>query len=355
MKLTLLLSILIILFVFPCAAQRNSRKSASIQKARKLVEIQFSDNTELSIKMGRLLVALRKDSTAKAYVIVYERRRAYDCLISADTVRRNAESMLERENIDPDRIVVVDGGFREDLMVELFIVPKGAAPPVPTPTFEPSKAVQCFCPGAIRATEFILGASDAPLKFYHTTPIYEHSPKVKPVYKWTVSDGKIISGQGTPSITVERSKAGYKPVTATLEIGGLPNECEFDPLSATTRENLLLLPIKAGEYGVGTLAFISDFDFSFTGFERVAEALESEPSVEAYLIVYGEKQSRRNEAQSMSNRMKDYLVRTLKAPADRIRIVDGGFRKEFTIEAWIVEKGKTPPISIQAADTRTVD
>ncbi len=103
---------------------------------------------------------------------------------------------------------------------------------------------------------------------------------------------------------VERPKAGYRPVTATLKIEALPNECEFDPLTATTREKLLSLPIKAGEYGAGTLAFISDFDFSFTGFERVAEALESEPSVEAYLLVYSENQGRRNEAQSMSNRIE---------------------------------------------------
>lgn len=43
-------------------------------------------------------------------------------------------------------------------------------------------------------------------------------------YSWSISTGKIVSGQGTPVITVDPgNEPGY--CTATVEIGGLPAEC----------------------------------------------------------------------------------------------------------------------------------
>jgi hypothetical protein len=43
-------------------------------------------------------------------------------------------------------------------------------------------------------------------------------------YKWSVSRGKIKSGQGTSSITIERPEEMYG-LTATVEVEGLPKGC----------------------------------------------------------------------------------------------------------------------------------
>ena len=46
-------------------------------------------------------------------------------------------------------------------------------------------------------------------------------------YSWTISDGKIIEGQGTPSITVATNyKMAGKTVKATIEIGEFGGLCE---------------------------------------------------------------------------------------------------------------------------------
>jgi hypothetical protein len=37
------------------------------------------------------------------------------------------------------------------------------------------------------------------------------------------------------------------------------------------------------------------------------------------------------------------MVRSLNAPVDKIRIINGGFRKKFAIEFWAVPKGAAPP------------
>jgi hypothetical protein len=50
-------------------------------------------------------------------------------------------------------------------------------------------------------------------------------PSAKLTFNWTVSAGKIASGQGTASIIVDKSGGGGQSFTATVEVGGLPKSC----------------------------------------------------------------------------------------------------------------------------------
>ena len=53
------------------------------------------------------------------------------------------------------------------------------------------------------------------------------NPETKPTYKWSVSVGKIISGQATSKVIVDISGLKQPSVTATVSVGG------FDPGCAT--------------------------------------------------------------------------------------------------------------------------
>ena len=50
------------------------------------------------------------------------------------------------------------------------------------------------------------------------------NPSTKMTFNWTVSAGKIIDGQGTVSITVDKTGFGNQALTATVEVGGLQIE-----------------------------------------------------------------------------------------------------------------------------------
>jgi len=54
-----------------------------------------------------------------------------------------------------------------------------------------------------------------------------------PTFKWTVSAGHIESGQGTSSILVHTTNLWGASIAATVEVGGLPPECETTTASAT--------------------------------------------------------------------------------------------------------------------------
>ena len=58
-------------------------------------------------------------------------------------------------------------------------------------------------------------------------------PEMKSTYTWSISAGKIISGQGTPKLTVDGSNLGGETITATVSLGGAHPLCSGTTASAT--------------------------------------------------------------------------------------------------------------------------
>ena len=52
-------------------------------------------------------------------------------------------------------------------------------------------------------------------------------------YRWSVSAGKLATGQGTSSVFVDTSGLAGASVTATIELGGLPKKCATTTASAS--------------------------------------------------------------------------------------------------------------------------
>ena len=59
-------------------------------------------------------------------------------------------------------------------------------------------------------------------------------PTDKPVYKWSVSNGKIISGQGTAAIKVDSTGFEGHFVNASVEIDGIEADCALTASASQT-------------------------------------------------------------------------------------------------------------------------
>src|SRR5712691_7739909 len=70
-------------------------------------------------------------------------------------------------------------------------------------------------------------------------------------FNWTLSGGKITSGQGTPSITVDASGFGGQSLTATVEVGGIDRACP-NKASCEMKVCDLVQARKFDEYGAST-------------------------------------------------------------------------------------------------------
>jgi hypothetical protein len=86
-------------------------------------------------RLDNLAVTLQNDPTATTYVIAYGGRTSR--IGQADLLGTRARDYLvAQRGIDQSRITVLNGGFREEDCVELWMVPSGATAPQPTPTVQ---------------------------------------------------------------------------------------------------------------------------------------------------------------------------------------------------------------------------
>ena len=102
-------------------------------------------------RLDNFAIQLQGEPEAKGYIIFYGgRRHNYPyCHSSRQRLPRRGEAEARAARLKPyivnsrgtnsDRIMVINGGYRESWEVELWIVPKGANPPNPTPTVQPQE------------------------------------------------------------------------------------------------------------------------------------------------------------------------------------------------------------------------
>ncbi len=98
-------------------------------------------------RLDALAIELQNSPHFRVYIIYYGGRRYSSCYNHRPRIPRRGEAearaarikpyLVNQRGLDSERIVVLSGGFREPWTAELWIVPRGARPPVPTPTIQP--------------------------------------------------------------------------------------------------------------------------------------------------------------------------------------------------------------------------
>jgi hypothetical protein len=165
-------------------------------------------------------------------------------------------------------------------------------------------------------------------------------------YNWRVSPEtvRITSGQGTPSITVDTTGMGGQTVRAELDVwdGAYDANCR-QQISVPTEVEKQKIP-----EAVRCDVFESRaFDDDKARFDNCVIELQNRPDSQLYIIVY-QGQDRlsmtTNNADKLSKRTLDYLVKTRGVDPRRISIVNWGNRPKTTFEIWIIPPGAQPPV-----------
>jgi PEGA domain-containing protein len=181
-------------------------------------------------------------------------------------------------------------------------------------------------------------------------------------YTWTVSpaDARIVSGVGTPIITVDSTGLGNQRVSATLVVDDGSGEaaCRQTASAATnvTRKELPLPESRAFDQFSSVT-----FDDTKARLDNLAIELQNAPDTTAYVIVYAGRTSRAGQGDALGKRALDYLVNQRGVDSRRIVLINGGYREDDYIEIWICPPGaKTPvatptvqPGDVQPAKERT--
>ena len=86
-------------------------------------------------RLDNLAVELQNDPSTRGYILAYGGRISPVGQVNK-LMSRALDYLVTQRGIDASRLVVVNGGFREQDSVELWVVPSGAAAPLPTPTVQ---------------------------------------------------------------------------------------------------------------------------------------------------------------------------------------------------------------------------
>jgi len=121
-----------------CARSNSSTTSVlAVAKAR-MVDSTMKVNAQERLK--NLALELQNSPTDQAYIIAYGGQKSYPGEAAA-SLKRAKDFLVKETGIDPERIVTVDGGYKEQAWRELWIVPPGATPPSASPSLDPSEVV----------------------------------------------------------------------------------------------------------------------------------------------------------------------------------------------------------------------
>jgi hypothetical protein len=90
--------------------------------------------------------------------------------------------------------------------------------------------------------------------------------------------------------------------------------------------------------------------------DNLALQLQNEPNAKAVIVFYGGRRFRghlpkRSEAAARAARLKPYLVQRRGIPAERVEVIDGGYKEAFQIQLWVIPievRMPLPDPSIQA-------
>lgn len=175
-------------------------------------------------------------------------------------------------------------------------------------------------------------------------------------YRWRVtpSEARILSGQGTPTISVDTTGLGRQRVTATVTVDDNSGyaQCRETAFAATNVLAPPPPPIESRRFD--EFPFLA-FDDVKARLDNYAIELQNNPSARGVVFVYAGRRSRAGEADRLGNRVRSYLVQTRGINPSRITIVNGGYRDRDSFELWIVPPGAREPRptpTVSPADVR---
>ena len=253
---------------------------------------------------------------------------------SDETARQHEIQILEKldEKIDRNQttIVRVYGGVET---TEFWSVPPGAQNPE-CDGCEPAKVEkQTDCP-----TISVTGPAGIPRRgelYLYTSSIKGTIPPGL-VYRWTVRNGAIIEGQGTPSAKIAPDPNGNS-VTVTLELIGLPTGCPNIASEGFVVDSLLLEPILVDQFS----APISKLEKE--RFENAADEEKNNPNNQLYIIEYFPKNTSSLAIRNKVRRLSEFLTTEAQLDRSYFKIVTAKADKPST-KIYRIPPGAANPI-----------
>lgn len=160
------------------------------------------------------------------------------------------------------------------------------------------------------------------------------------VFHWSISRGKIASGQGTPEITVADLGTTRNDIKIDLAVQGGPPDLGNEKSCSLRVDPQCLVKPRIDQYGGISI------DEEQQHLDRFADTLKaSPPDSIGYIFSYAGRSACIYEAGMRGKRSIQYLLEKHDIPTKRLILVDGGFRDAWTVELFIQPNAACGPLA----------
>jgi len=207
----------------------------------------------------------------------------------------------------------------------------------------------CPFPVSISAPQKV---NDGEIITFNADVTYSGNSSLRYNWKVTPSTARVLSGAGSPTLTVDSGGLGGQRIVATLtaDDGSSDPTCAQSAQAVAVVAPLEKVIIVAREFDECNSC---TYDDQKARLDNLAVELQNDPTTRAYVIAYGGRMSPVGQVEKLMARAREYLMSERGIDASRFTVVNGGFREEDSVELWIVPSGAAVPKAtptVQAGD-----
>lgn len=310
---TLLLTLLLALVCFGQATDETSLRQ-NTKNPIKVDDFGRTGDCETGGRLDNFLVRIQENPDATGYIITYQGKNALPAAYEVSAYERIIRNHLAFRNFDASRVTFLNGGFREDLSTELWLVPSGANEPTPTDTVS------------------------APVMPKGKTFLYDKKKLDSELYNILLDEFILPSVKAR---TEEANRLAEEQAKADESNSEQPVETKVE----TVEDNF--------EVEQPTPEEIEEAKFAWVN-EKFGAIIKKQKGSSGVIIFYADDAYYNvSELQNLFEAGKRKIAEANKISAAKIRVLYGGYRDTVEAEFWVVpKKGESPT---PRPDERTVE
>ena len=170
--------------------------------------------------------------------------------------------------------------------------------------------------------------------------------RYRPSYVWSVSQGNVSSGQGTPTITVEIDRENVGTVTVTLD--RVFTESHYPGVQRSANCTFAIAPLPQATLADEFRTAGSNCEEGFARLDGFFTEINNNPSAAALIVFYDDAREK-NAARRRASQLRNHF-RFRNFDFTRVRMIFGPARENGTTQFWLIPPGaETPDIAGSAA------
>lgn len=316
-KVSLIIAFMLIFSFVVLAQSEQITDSDSSEKTKKVDEFGKAGDCDLSARVDNLFIEMNNQPNSKGYIILYKGKDFLPASYESDVYGRRIKQQISLRKYDSGRIVFIDGGFRESVTTEFFLVPENGEIPTPTDTVEKP----------LIPTDKTFLFDSANFDFYNVFDGYEGTDE---------EDFFLL-----PSVKARLEAEGLALEEEQARENSLEEPTEIDSNETTNVQ--IEVEQEVEEESKPTPEEIEEAKFYWAK-ENFGEMIKEQKDSHGVIVFYADDQYYDlSKLQTRLDEGKQRIAKQTNISPNKIEIMFGGYREFVMLEFWIVPKNGKPP------------